>query len=129
MGLTSDDLRALLEAFEAATWQEMTVVDGPDRLHVSRRPGAVVDRVTGALASPAPSVPVTAPSIGIFHRAASPGEVVGPDDTVGMIDVFDIVRPVSAGVAGTIAAVLVDDGAMVEYGDALVVVSPEPQNH
>jgi biotin carboxyl carrier protein len=70
---------------------------------------------------------VTAPSIGIFHRAASPGEVVGPDDTVGMIDVFDVVRPVPAGVAGTIAAVLVDDGAMVEYGDALVVVSPEPQ--
>jgi biotin carboxyl carrier protein len=124
MGLTSDDLQALLAAFEAASWQEMTVVDGPDRLHVSRRPGAVVDRVSGALASAAPPVPVIASSIGIFRRTASPGELVGPDDAVGMIEVHDVVRPLPAGVAGTVGAVLVDDGAMVEYGEAVVLVSP-----
>lgn len=127
MGLTSEDLRTLLAAFETGTWQEMTVVDGSDRLHVSRRPAAVepvVDRVTGALPSPASPVPVIAPSIGIFHRAASPGEPVGPTDAVGMIDVSGSVRPVPAGVAGTVGAVLVDDGAMVEYGEPVALVSP-----
>lgn len=127
MGLTSDDLQTLLAAFEAGTWLEMTVVDGPDRLHVSRRPAtveAVVDRVTGGIPSPAPPVPVIAPSIGIFHRAAVPGELVGPADPVGMIEVSGTVRPVTAGVAGAVDAVLVDDGAMVEYGEPVAVISP-----
>src|SRR5688572_26158386 len=127
MGLTTDDLQALLAAFEAGTWHEMTVVAGSDRLHVSRRPGAaeaLVDRVTGALASAAPPVPVIAPSIGIFHRAAVAGESVGPADAVGMIEVSGSVRPVPAGVAGTVDAVLVEDGAMVEYGEPVALVSP-----
>jgi acetyl-CoA carboxylase biotin carboxyl carrier protein len=137
MGLTSDDLRALLVAFETGTWQEMTVVDGSDRIHVSRRPTAVapvVDRVTEdpqargcppeALPSPAPPVPVIAPSIGIFHRAALPGERVGPTDAVGVIEVSGSTHAVPAGVAGTVGAVLVDDGAMVEYGQPVVLVSP-----
>lgn len=123
MGLTSDDLQGLLEAFEDGAWLEMTVVDGPDRLHVSRRPEAVVHRVT----DPQP-VPVLAPSIGIFHPTASPGETVGPDDTVGILQVSDAARPVPAGAAGTIAALLADDGAMVEYGDTLMTVTPEPRN-
>lgn len=137
MGLTSDDLQSLLEAFEAGAWLEMTVEHGPDRLHVSRRPEAVVHRVTGDVEargrppepppSPAPAVPVTAPSIGIFRSTAAPGDVVGPDDTVGLIEVSDVVRPVPAGVAGAIAAVLADDGAMVEYGDPLMTVTPEPR--
>jgi biotin carboxyl carrier protein len=120
MGLTSDDLQVLLEAFEDGAWLEMTVVDGPDRLHVSRRPDAVVHRVTGA-----PPVPVLAPSIGIFHPTASPGETVGHHDTVGILEVSDAVRAGPAGAAGTITAVLADDGAMVEYGDPLMTVTPE----
>lgn len=127
MGLTFDDLRELLAAFETGTWQEMTVIDGSDQLHVSRRSAAaetVVDRVTGELPSPASPVPVIAPSIGIFRRAASPGEAIGPTDAVGMIDVSGSVRPVPAGVAGTVGAVLVDDGAMVEYGQPVAIVSP-----
>ena len=123
MGLTSDDLQALLAAFEAGSWQEMTVVDGPDRLHVSRRRDGVVDRVSDALPSAPLSVPVIAPSIGTFHPTAVPGEVVGPGDAVGMIEVSGVVRPVPAGVAGTVGAVLVDDGAMVEYGEPVVLVS------
>ncbi len=36
MGLTPNDLRELLDAFENSTWQEMTVAVGGDSLHVSR---------------------------------------------------------------------------------------------
>lgn len=37
MGLTPEDLRALLDAFEASTWQELMVEMDGARLHVSRR--------------------------------------------------------------------------------------------
>ncbi len=58
MGLTPDDLRELLTAFEESTWQEMTVSVAGDTLHVSRRDGAVGTPLPPGLASvPAPAPP------------------------------------------------------------------------
>ena len=161
MGLTRDDLRALLDAFEASTWQEMTVEVGGDRIHVSRRetnghaPAAVVARaasvpVVEAEPGPGPATPppaappsaapppdeatgtpVVSPSVGLFWRAPSPdsppfvevGSVVGPEDTVGIVEVMKLMTPVPAGRAGTVSAVLADNGAMVEHGQALVLIA------
>jgi acetyl-CoA carboxylase biotin carboxyl carrier protein len=124
MGLTPEDLHGFLAAFEAGTWQEMTLSAGADRLHVSRRRERVVDRVNTGIASEAPPVPVIAPSIGLFRRTASPGEHVRAADSVGTVDVAGMLRPIPAGVDGTIDAVLADDGAMVEYGEPVVLVRP-----
>jgi len=171
MGLTNEDLRALLEAFEASTWQEMTVEVGGDRVHVSRRevamnghapapslapaaapapaPAAVPDAAPVASAaapsSPPPSspaiaesaaaapagTPVLAPSVGLFWRAPSPdappfvevGSQVGPGDTIGIVEVMKLMSPVPAGRAGTVTAVLADNGAMVEHGQPLVLIA------
>jgi acetyl-CoA carboxylase biotin carboxyl carrier protein len=41
MGLTPGDIQALLDLFEASTWQEMTIDSGEDHLHVSRRAAGV----------------------------------------------------------------------------------------
>ena len=103
MGLTPDDIQALLELFETSTWQEMTIDIGEDHLHVSRRangataapppvappaPAAVPDAapaVAAPIPAPAPTpsvtpgaanghgVPVAAPSVGLFWRSPSPG--------------------------------------------------------
>ena len=55
MGLTPAEIQALLEMFEASTWQEMTIDIGEDHLHVSRR-------ANGAAAAAAPPpVPTVAP--------------------------------------------------------------------
>ena len=55
MGLTPAEIQALLETFEASTWQEMTIDIGEDHLHVSRR-------ANGAAAPAAPPpVPTAAP--------------------------------------------------------------------
>lgn len=80
MGLTPDDLRELLEAFEGSTWQEMTVTVAGDSLHVSRRAGGAHSGTpvqaprasgppvgsavppTGAAAPPAPAAPSPAAS-------------------------------------------------------------------
>jgi biotin carboxyl carrier protein len=143
MSLSSDDVRNLLARFDSGSLVEMTVRSGPDRLHVSRRaparpsdagpprPGAV-HRVTGEVPSP-PSegdITVRSPSIGVFRRSAPPGPPAVVDvgspvtstDPVGFVEVMDRVVPVPAGTSGTVGAVLADDGATVEFGEALVLV-------
>lgn len=168
MGLTPDDLRELLAAFEGSSWQEMTVTVSGDSLHLSRRadpapavqpaasppPGGSVAAATPAAAppaavtTPAPSAPaagdlsgpaepatgtpVPAPSVGLFWRAPSPGappfvEIgtrVGPEDTVGIVEVMKLMNRVPAGVAGVVTAVLVENGGMVEHGQPLVLIDP-----
>jgi len=52
MGLTPAEIGALLEQFEASSWQEMTIDVGEDHLHVSRR-------ANGSTAAPAAAAPST----------------------------------------------------------------------
>lgn len=64
MGLTPGEIQALLELFEASTWQEMTVDLGDDHLHVSRRTnGSASTPVPPAVAAPAPASPPPAPAV------------------------------------------------------------------
>ncbi len=165
MGLTPEDLKELLTAFEESTWREMSVSVAGDTLHVSRNdasalvpapqspapatagaaatptapPPVVTDSPPAAAAAPpapaqqeASGTPVLAPSIGLFWRAPSPGappfvEVgtrVGPEDTIGIVEVMKLMNRVQAGVAGVVTAVLVGNGGMVEHGQPLVLIDP-----
>ena len=80
---------------------------------------------TGAV--PEGAIVITAPNLGTFYRAPKPGAAayvgiggrVGPDDEICLIEVMKLFTSVKAGQAGTIAAVLADDGAMVEAGQPL----------
>jgi acetyl-CoA carboxylase biotin carboxyl carrier protein len=121
----------------------MTEQCGGDRISVSRRSsrppvadgpgGDPVHRVTDGIPSlgPAAEVTVSSPSVGIFRRAAALGAPAPVDvgssveagDPVGFVEVMDRVVPVPAGVAGTVSAVVADDGAMVEYGERLALVA------
>lgn len=176
MGLTPDDLRELLAAFEESSWQEMSVSVAGDTLHVSRRDSiagpvpattaspavtaSAADEVLGTAPAPRAAVPpatdttpastpsgdgagpltppdakgtpVPAPSVGLFWRAPSPGAApfvevgtqVGPEDTVGIVEVMKLMNRVPAGVAGIVTAVLVANGGMVEHGQALILIDP-----
>ncbi|TLY66645.1 MAG: biotin carboxyl carrier domain-containing protein [Gammaproteobacteria bacterium] len=74
---------------------------------------------------------VTAPFVGIFYRAPRPGappyiEVgsqVVEDTTIGIIEVMKLMNAVRAEARGTVVEILVADGAVVEYGQALVRIS------
>jgi acetyl-CoA carboxylase biotin carboxyl carrier protein len=74
---------------------------------------------------------VTAPLVGIFYRAPKPGappyiEVGSPvqeDTTIGIIEVMKLMNAVRAEVQGTVVEVLVEDGAVVEYGQVLLRVA------
>lgn len=85
--------------------------------------------------APAPADDATvvhAPNLGTFYRAPKPGAApyveigqrVEADTEVCLIEVMKLFTPVVAGVAGTVQRVLVEDGDMVEHGQALFHIAP-----
>jgi len=74
---------------------------------------------------------VTAPLLGIFYRAPRPGAApyveigceVQEDSVIGIIEVMKLMNSVRAEVRGTVVEILVEDGATVEYGQILLLVS------
>jgi len=145
MALTPDEVRILLEAFDSSAWQEMTLRSGTDRLQVSRRPvgpaastGAPFSnsghRVNpGLVSADTADGTVRSPSVGVFRRGVPPdapegveiGSVVRRGQAIGFVDVMGRVIPVEAGVTGTLSAVVTQDGAMVEYGEAVALLVPD----
>jgi acetyl-CoA carboxylase biotin carboxyl carrier protein len=82
----------------------------------------------------AAGVEVKAPMVGTFYRAPAPGapsfvEVGGPvteDDTVCIIEVMKLMNSIRAGCRGRVVEICVDNGAMVEFGQTLMVIEPLP---
>lgn len=153
--MSQELMKALVDAFDASEWQEMTVTIGSDRLHLSRRDGAAFE-TAGPTAAPAPEpedpkVQVTedtpssrleelppgsvieSPSVGLFWRAPSPGappfietgQAVSEGDTLAIVEVMKLMNHVTATVGGVVAAILPGNGEHVEHGQALVVIDPE----
>ena len=91
-----------------------------------------------AAASAAPAAPdlaahpgaVTSPMVGVAYLLPEPGaapfvEVGSPvneDTIVGIIEVMKLMNTVRAGVRGTVTEFRVADGALAEYGEALLRV-------
>jgi acetyl-CoA carboxylase biotin carboxyl carrier protein len=82
----------------------------------------------------APAAPlghtVTSPMVGSFYRAATPGGEpfvqVGQQVTVGqalcIIEAMKLLNEIEADKAGTIKAILVENGQPVEFGQAMFVI-------
>lgn len=88
--------------------------------------------------APKPDVPegmvaVTAPTSGTFYRAGSPtakpfvevGDHVEANDTVAVFDVMKLFMSLRAGVRGTVTAILLDNQAVAEQGQPLVLIKPD----
>jgi len=101
-----------------------TVADGP--AGAGRKPRGELPATAAARV-----VQVPAPFVGIFHRAPKPGappyiEVgseVQEDTIIGIIEVMKLMNAVRAEARGTVVEILVADGAVVEYAQALVRIS------
>jgi acetyl-CoA carboxylase biotin carboxyl carrier protein len=144
-------VHALLEAFDRSDWLEMTVTIGNDRLHVSRRglreqapeveepaaesaaPEAVHTEPTHATPVPLTGMVVESPSVGLFWRSPSPGAPpfvepgthVSADDTLAIVEVMKLMNHLVAPAAGTVRAILAENGARVEYGQPLIAIDPD----
>jgi acetyl-CoA carboxylase biotin carboxyl carrier protein len=73
---------------------------------------------------------IRAPMVGTFYRAASPGakpfvepgDKVQPEDTVCLLEVMKLFNSLKAGVEGTVDKVLVENAALVAYGQPLILI-------
>lgn len=95
-----------------------------------------------AVAKPEPRAPaevpegyvaIRAPTVGTFYRASSPGakpfvevgDHVKPDDIVCVFDVMKLFSSINAGVAGTVTAILVENQALVQQDQPLILIKPD----
>jgi acetyl-CoA carboxylase biotin carboxyl carrier protein len=96
-------------------------------------PAPVMTPSPAAVALAPGEVAVSAPLLGIFYRAPSPGEKpfvevgqkVKAEDTICLIEVMKLFNSVKAGVSGTVTRVLVENGKMVEHGQVLIHIRPD----
>lgn len=73
---------------------------------------------------------VKSPMVGTFYRAASPGaepfvevgSTVKVGDTLCIIEAMKLLNEIEADVAGTVKAILVDNGQPVEFGEPLFII-------
>jgi acetyl-CoA carboxylase biotin carboxyl carrier protein len=141
MALSDDDVREILRIIDGSDLDELRIETDGLSLHLVR--GGVAASIepapdqrgakpepTGqavAAASPEDGPTVVSPTVGVFYRSPAPGEPpfvevgtrVEPDTIVCIIEVMKMMNSIPAGIAGTIAAVLVENAQPVQYGQSL----------
>jgi len=135
------DLAALLDDTNLT---EIEVEDGDRKIRVARKAGG--NAAPAYIAAPAPvaapaaaAAPAEAPAatnairspiVGTAYLAAEPGatpyaavgSTVKAGDTVLIVEAMKVMNAITAPQAGTVKAVLVDNGQPVEYDQPLIVI-------
>jgi len=145
MEFSYEDVQRILKIIDGSSLEELHLEIGEFTLIVRKK---VAPDETGATTHPqgpvavwpeggSPSRPVRgrgvevkAPMVGIFYLAPAPGAppfvevggLVTEDDTVCMIEVMKLMSSIRAGCRGRVAEICVENGAMVEFGQTLMVI-------
>jgi acetyl-CoA carboxylase biotin carboxyl carrier protein len=140
--MTIDEIRQLVEMFNASGVGEMELQRGEDRLVLRRTPTGEPVVVSGGETAAAPAASpaeeaeadtvVKSPIVGTYYDAPSPeapafvkvGDTVEPGQVLCIIESMKLMNEIEAEVAGVITAKLVENGRPVEYGKALFSVRP-----
>jgi len=144
-------VRRLIELMKEHDLSELDLKQADNRVRI-RRGGEVVAYSAPAVAMPrpaaaeaaAPSAPaasaaearmlvIKSPMVGTFYKASGPdaapfvkvGDRIGPEKTVCIIEAMKVFNEIPAGVSGQVVAILVENGAPVEFGQPLIKVDPE----
>ena len=124
MSSTIEEVRALLAGFVQSPWRDLHFRSGGWSLFMAKTDGGPNPMLARAGAAVAAAVAalreVTAPHLGIFSARVAPGAQVEVGTVIGQVDKLGEATDVVSEVAGRIAAVLPNDGDMVEYGAPLV---------
>ena len=97
---------------------------------VAAAPVASTPEVPAADALPAGHV-VKSPMVGTFYVSASPatpafvkvGQQVNVGDTLGVIEAMKMFNQIEAEVAGTVKAILIENGQPVEFDEPMFVIA------
>ena len=145
-------IKKLIELLDESGVAEIEIKEGEESVRISRQQNVVAAPVAAApvpVAAAAPAaVEVTAessapaestipsghrvesPMVGSFYRSSAPGsapftdvgQTVNVGDTLCIIEAMKILNPIEADKAGTVKAILVENGQPVEFGEALFII-------
>ena len=150
-------VKKLIELLDESGIAEIEITEGDDSVRISRyaqgapvtvspplpapvatpaqAPAATTTQgePVAAAASPAPEeegFAVTAPMVGTFYAAPSPGaspyvqvgDRVSAGDTLCIIEAMKMMNQIEADVSGVVKSIRVQNGEPVEYGQTLIVV-------
>ena len=142
-------LKTLIDLVETSGIAELEIQEGEERVRITRTVPPSQQAVTfhaapaPAIAAAAPltvpeAVPapaeghtVKSPMVGTFYRSASPGaapfveigDTVAVGDTLCIVEAMKLMNEIEADAAGTIRAVLAENGQAVEFGQPLFVIA------
>jgi acetyl-CoA carboxylase biotin carboxyl carrier protein len=144
-------LKKLIDLVQESGIGELEITEGEERVRISRN-GANAPVVMSASApmamaaapsatGPAAGAPATeaaapaghtlkSPMVGTFYRSASPGapsfvevgQVVTKGQTLCIIEAMKLLNEIESDAAGTVKAILVENGQPVEYGQPLFLI-------
>nr|WP_243415006.1 acetyl-CoA carboxylase biotin carboxyl carrier protein [Altererythrobacter segetis] len=147
--MTIDDklVRQLADILAETRLTEIEIQEGEKRVRVSRAvpAAAPVAAVTAAPApapaqpaptpAPAPEAPAAnalkSPMVGTVYLAPEPGaadfvkvgDAVKAGDTVLIVEAMKVMNPITATSAGTVQAILVENGQPIEFDQPLLVIA------
>lgn len=143
-------VKKLIELLEESGVAEIEIAEGEDSVRISRysqhpapvaAPAMAAAPPAAAPAAPAPApaaeapadddgVQVTAPMVGTFYAAASPGSApfvqagdkVSVGDTLCILEAMKMMNQIEAEVSGVVKSVRCQNGEAVEFGQVLFVI-------
>ena len=145
-------IKKLIELLEESGINELEITEGEESVRISRggpvQQYAPVHYTAAQAAAPAPAAaaPAAAPAaaaapavtghqlrspmVGTFYRAASPtsknfaevGQSIKVGDTLCIVEAMKMMNQIQADKAGTITAILVENGEPVEFDQPLFVI-------
>ena len=150
-------LKTLIELVESSGIAELEISEGEERVRITRslagpgpnpsspvrpEPATLVTAngtANAAAPAPAPSTEghvVKSPMVGTFYRSASPGakpfvevgDSVQVGDPLCIIEAMKLMNEIEADEAGTVKAILIENGQPVEYGQPLFALSSVKPN-
>lgn len=132
-------IKKLIDLMIESDLQAIEVKEGDQSIALTRRlPEPVMSMQAPVHTQPANASPQTtakpvrgaletAPMVGVFYAASSPGEsplaqvgqTVSAGDTLGIIEAMKIMNPIEATQSGVIEEILVKNGEVIEFGQPL----------
>lgn len=132
--LAEIDLRQAEQRIRLRKDQEPVIVPGGYAPPAAPQPAAAPAAPQVAAAQAAPAAPavdssqyIVSPMVGTFYVSSSPdspafvkvGDQVGPETVVCIVEAMKVFNELPAECSGKITAILVENGAAVEYGQKL----------
>lgn len=140
-------VKKLIELLETSDIAEIEIKEGEEAVRISRASriqpaiampapaAAAPPPATKAESEPEPPAPaaetgelVVSPMVGTFYRAPAPssppyvevGQQVKEGDVIGIVEAMKMMNQIESEFSGVVAAILVEDGKPVEFGQPLV---------